>query len=67
MDTVEAGRMGGKTTAKRYGKEHFVRLGRKNRKPDNQVTAGAIYQRAYRAGYRKRRDPRLHPPKPKVS
>lgn len=57
MDTVDAGRKGGKRTLYNYGRDHMRDIGARGaakRKPDNQVKPNSLYMRDYRAKLRKR-------------
>jgi len=51
---VALGKIGGKAKQRKYGQGQPQAMGRSNRKPDDQVTPGALYRRDYRAGFRKR-------------
>ena len=54
MPISEVARLGGLATKKKYGREHYQKMGWSRRKPDDQVSPEALYMRDYRIEFRKR-------------
>lgn len=59
MDVTTAaailGKLGGLAKAARHDREQITAVGRANRRPDEQVSAHALYMREYRRGKRRRK------------